>query len=394
LSTTVKAHGMDGTLVEPDWPPLSLDEVRTLLNQFPECREPIQILSVSPRPFSAASVVSTQGGRVFIKRHHRSVRDADGLLEEHLFLAHLHSHGAPVPRVLTATTGNTVIETGEWAYEVHEVPEAVDLYKDAISWTPFQCAPHAYSAGQALARLHLASQGFTAPRRKPRPLVAGFTIFAAVEVRVEMKRYLDARSALRSDPDALSGCIQALELLTLFHAELLPLLPALSPLWTHNDLHASNLLWSASSPEAQAVSIIDFGLADRTNAVHDLAQAIERNIVEWLVLVQNPTRKDVPIHFDHLNALLDGYESLRPLSGEEATALAPMVALCHAEFALSEADYYLGVLHSPEKARLASADYLVGHATWFRSERGQTLLDALRAWAKGNERHQREVGKL
>ena len=30
-----------------------------------------------------------------------------------------------------------------------------------------------------------------------------------------------------------------------------------------------------------------------------------------------------------------------------------MTALCHAEFALSEADYFLGVLHSKEKARMA-----------------------------------------
>ncbi len=29
--TSTRAHGMDGTLVEPDWPPLTLDEVRALL---------------------------------------------------------------------------------------------------------------------------------------------------------------------------------------------------------------------------------------------------------------------------------------------------------------------------------------------------------------------------
>jgi hypothetical protein len=45
MSTTVKAHGMDGTLVEPDWPPLTLAEVRALLSQFPACGEPIEILS-------------------------------------------------------------------------------------------------------------------------------------------------------------------------------------------------------------------------------------------------------------------------------------------------------------------------------------------------------------
>ncbi len=105
MSATAKAHGMDGTLVDSDWPPLKLAEIRALLQQYPDLGEPIEILSVSPRPFSAASVVSTTNGRVFIKRHHHSVRDREGLLEEHRFMAHLRSHGAAVPEVYSASTG-------------------------------------------------------------------------------------------------------------------------------------------------------------------------------------------------------------------------------------------------------------------------------------------------
>ena len=394
MSTTVKAHGMDGTLVEPDWAPLALAEVRALLSQFPGFGEPIEILSVSPRPFSAASVVATHGGRVFIKRHHRTVRDAEGLLEEHRFLAHLLGAGAPVPRVFAAASGETAIQTGEWGYEVHEAPEGVDLYGDALSWTPFRTAAHAHSAGQALARLHLASEGFRAPRRKPRPLVASFTIFAAENPGAELKRYLAARPALAGDAGARDHCEQALELLAPFHAELLPLLAALPPLWTHNDLHASNLLWSDAGPAARATAIIDFGLADRTNAVHDLAHAIERNIVEWLVLVEDPAHpENVPVHLDHLHALLAGYESVRPLSNVEAAALAPMTELCHAEFALSEADYFLGVLHSEEKARLASEGWLVGHARWFRGSGGRRLLNAIEQWTVTRDRRPQKVGE-
>jgi Ser/Thr protein kinase RdoA (MazF antagonist) len=374
MSATAKTHGMDGTLVAPDWPPLTLADLRALFVHFPALGDPIEILSVSPRPFSAASVVATNQGKVFIKRHHRTVRDAEGLLEEHCFLAHLLSAGAPVPRVFAAASGHTAIESGEWTYEVHEVSAGIDLYEDAISWTPFRCAPHAHAAGQALARLHLASEGFAAPRRKPRPLVAGFTIFAAKDPRAALDRYLAARPSLAAHAAVHHCASQALELLAPFHAQLLPLLPALPPLWTHNDLHASNLFWSDG---AHATAIIDFGLADRTSAVHDLAQSIERNIVEWLALVRDPAHPDrVPIHLEHLHALLNGYESIRPLSQQEAAALAPMTALCHAEFALSEADYYLGVLHSEENARLAYDDYLVGHARWFRGS-GQSLLHAL-----------------
>ena len=379
MSAPAKAHGMDGTLVDPDWAPLAIAEVCALLSQFPECGEPLEILSVSPRPFSAAGVVATQRGQVFIKRQHRSVRDREGLLEEHSFLKHLRANQAAVPRVFANASGETAIESGQWTYEVHEAPEGVDLYRDALSWTPFRTTEHARSAGQALARLHLAAEGFNAPRRKPRPLVASFTILASSDPYAELQRYLTARPALATNLHVREHCAEALETLAPFHAELQPLLPALPALWTHNDLHASNLLWTDGGDNARAAAIIDFGLADRTNAVHDLAHAIERNIVEWLVLVEHPSHPEgVPLHLDHLRALLDGHDSVRPLSDEEAAALAPMAAICHAEFALSEADYFLSVLHAEEKAPMAYDGWLVGHAQWLRSASGELLLDALR----------------
>ena len=98
--------------------------------------------------------------------------------------------------------------------------------------------------------------------------------------------------------------------------------------------------------------------------------------------------EDVTIHYDHLSALLDGYESVRPLSQEESFALAPMTALCHAEFALSETDYFLSVLHSEAKAWYACEGYLVAHARWFGGGGGR-LLDALRARAAKSGRSHR-----
>jgi Ser/Thr protein kinase RdoA (MazF antagonist) len=387
MSMTAITHGLDGTLVEADWPPIALDEARTLLAKFPDCGDARKILTVSPRPFSAASVVETTRGKVFIKRHPREVRDREGLHEEHRFMQFLRSHGAPVPRVFADVSGETAIEMGPWSYEVHEAPEGMDIYADALSWTPFLSVAHARSAGEMLAQLHLAARGFDAPQRKPQPLVASFTIFANEDPRTAIKRYLKARLALVVDETARQGCDEALELLAPFHVDLLPLLTALEPLWTHNDLHASNLLWNGVSTDAQAVTVIDFGLADLTNAVHDLAHAIERNIVEWLALRPgSEERQDVPVHLDHLRALLDGYESVRPLSDAEVAALAPMTALCHAEFALTEADYFLGVVHSEKNARLASMDYLAGHARWFRGMGGRNLLEAIRRWAVNRDR--------
>ena len=386
MNETAKAHGLDGSLVQPDWPPLTLDEVSTLLANIPSAGDPLEILSASPRPFSAASIVRTRREKVFVKRHARAVRNAEGLMEEHRFMEHLRANGVGVPPIFAADSGNTAIEIGEWTYEVHGIAAGLDLYEDAISWTPFQSVEHASSAGEMLARLHLAAESYGAPARKPRPLVASFTIFASQDAREALEQYLAARPELDQDAQTRSDCEEALTLLAPFHDELKPILPSLHPLWTHNDLHASNLFWSDTTPHARATAIIDFGLADRTNAVYDIAQAIERNIIEWLVLMRDPKcGEEVPVHLDHLWAMLDGYEQVRPLSEAEAAALAPMLALSHAEFALTEAHYFLGVLHSAEKARVATNDYLVGHAQWFRGPGGRKLLDPLRRWAEARE---------
>ena len=383
MNEVIKAHGLDGTLVDPDWPPLNLSEVRALLRAFPDAGEPLKILSASPRPFSAASVVRTSNEPIFIKRHARAVRDVEGLVEEHRFMEHLRANGINVPRIFETRSGDTAVESGESTYEVHGVPTGVDEYRDAISWTPFRSSEHARSAGEMLARLHRSAESFSAPPRKIRPLVASFTIFASQNAKKGLDQYLTTHPVLAHDASTLEDCAIALDLLAPFHDELKPLLPALNPLWTQNDLHASNLFWSDTGPTAHAASVIDFGLTDRTNAVYDIAQAIERNIVEWLVLTRDPDRGDkVPVHLDHLWAMLDGYQQFRTLGHAESAALAPMLALSHAEFALTEADYFLGVLHSPKNARVATRDYLVGHAKWFRGPGQRKILDPLRQWTE------------
>ena len=382
-TTTVKAHGLDGSLTEPDWPPLTLAELRTLFLRFSQLGEPVEIAFVSPRPLSAAGMVRTRQGMVFVKRHARSVRDAAGLREEHRFMAHLRAKGAQVPRVLADGAGETAVELCDWTYEVHEPAAGVDLYRDAISWTPFFCAAHARQAGETLANLHRAAEGFAAPRREVQPLVASFTIFAVQNPGAQLEKYLQARPLLAEHASVRKCAVEALDLLEPFHAELRPLLADLPALWTHNDLHPSNLLWSGPGEDARAAAAIDFGLADRTNAVHDLASAIERSMVGWLELVAHPDRpEDLAVHLDHMAALLDGYTSVRRLSEAEAAALAPMTALCHAEFALSEADYFLGALHAEERARMAYDGWLVGHARWFHGAAGTRLLDAIRQWER------------
>ena len=379
MSDEVKAHGLDGSLVEPDWPNLRLDEVHGLLRRFPQAQGAKRILSFSPRPFSAASVVETRLGKVFVKRHHHAVRDRNSLLEEHRWLTYLGSRDSLVKEPLQDAAGESAIEIGDWTYEVHPVGDGLDVYETAQSWTPFLSVSHARHAGRALARLHAASAGYHAPPRKALTLVTSFRIFSSADPWPGLVRYVERRPALHAYLAKQNWLGESRETFLPFHDRLRKFLPLFQPLWTHNDFHASNLFWSDASPAAQVTDIIDVGLADCTTALHDIATAIERNGVEWLHI--HDAWRD-PSHPEQITAVLNGYDEMRPLSREEAEALVALLPLVHAEFALSEADYFLRVLRSTEKADLAFTGYFLGHARWFNSDAGKRLLGHLQGWAE------------
>jgi Ser/Thr protein kinase RdoA (MazF antagonist) len=373
----VKAHGLDGQLVAPDWPVLRLDEAGALLRRFPGVRGADCILSYSPRPFSAASVVATPAGKVFVKRHHRSVRTPESVMEEHSFLHHLSSRTTLVKAPLRDKHGESAVAIDEWTYEVHPHGDGADLYEQAQSWTPFLTTAHARNAGIALAQFHRAAAGYDAPPRQPAPLITSFSVFSQTEPWPALSHFISLRPHLQEYLAARDWLPETRDIFQPLHDKLRPLLPAFQPLWTHNDLHASNLLWRNNSPDARVTDIFDFGLCDRTTPLHDLATAIERSM-EWLQ-VQDLAHD--PFRPAQIGALLAGYEELLPLSRPQAQALTALLPLVHAEFALSETDYFFGVLRSQEKADIAYIDYFLGHARWFFTDAGKRLLAHLQNWA-------------
>jgi Ser/Thr protein kinase RdoA (MazF antagonist) len=376
-SETHLVHGMGVDPVEPDWPALTHEELAEVLRAYPETGlgarsgGDISVLWLSPRPLSAAALVHTPAGTFFAKRHHNTVRPAASLREEHAFLIHLRAHAAPVVRVLTDQDGGTVHERGPWTYEVHTVGEGQDLYRDAISWSPFADVDHARAAGAALARLHVAAQGFDAPRRGPAPLIAGFSVFAAEDPIAAVEDYAAARPAVAAELAERPQWSEEFECWHLpFHERLRPHIAELEPLWAHGDFHASNLLWR----DGHVSSVIDFSLCDRAYAVHDLATAIERNAVEWVEL---DAKGAAAVHVEAARALISGYLQERELSDAERAALPDLLALCHVDYALSEIDYFRGATGSAANTELAYR-YLVDHTAWFAGPVGSELLEAIR----------------
>jgi Ser/Thr protein kinase RdoA (MazF antagonist) len=115
--------------------------------------------------------------------------------------------------------------------------------------------------------------------------------------------------------------------------------------------------------------------------VHDLAVALERSTIAWLDLAESG-RADVD--FGAVDALLDGYQTLRPLGPAEAGALSEVLPVVHLEYALSEVEYFADVVASPGLADLAYDTYLIGHTRWFAGPDGAAVLDHLRRRARAS----------
>lgn len=368
-------HGMGTAMEAPTWPAITADEAGTVIAHFPAAGRLTGLHWHSPRPFSAATLAHTTQGAFLLKRHHRSVRSIEGLAEEHAFIAHLACAGMSVPEVMATADGATAVASGAWSYELHRAAPGADLYRDSLSWTPFASHAHAHAAGVALANLHEAAHSFTAPARRAQPLVASFTILPAADPIAAAEAYVAARPALAAFLQSRPWRRQLANLFDALGQGVAPLLAEQAPLWTHNDWHPSNLLWANDGSVRTA---FDFGLADRTCAVHDIATAIERTAVRWLDLGQGTDDIGDP---EAALALLAGYATVAPLGRAAIVAIVRVLPLVHLEFALSEIDYFTAVVEDPASAVLAWDGYLIGHAAWFRSASGEDFLRTIETGA-------------
>jgi Ser/Thr protein kinase RdoA (MazF antagonist) len=361
---------MGKELAEPDWPPLTEHELRQVLAGFELAGsgEPA-VLWRSPRPMSAAALVRVGEETVFVKRHHVRVRTSAQLAAEHAFAGYLRARGQPVPAVIARSEGGTVLRRGDFRYEVHQPAEGLDLYRDAVSWSPYLSTGHAYAAGVALARLHRAASGFGSPARPPAALMNSCQIVCSADPASAVDRLVASRPGVAAYLDGRPWRNAVIPLIV----RAAPMTRSLPSQWGHGDWHPSNLTWTSAAPDAQVAGVFDFGLANRTSAVHDLAIALERSVVAWLDLAETGS---AGVDFAAADALLAGYQSVRPLSAVEAVALPLVLPVVHVEYALSEIEYFTDVVHSAGNADLAYG-YLVGHCRWFAGPEGRALLGHL-----------------
>ena len=371
-------HGMGNDWEHKDWAHLTVSELHNLQPYYPCLQGNIQILWCSPRPFSSAAVIEvTQdaastdkiGSRsYFIKRSHRSFRNAQDILQEHAFLRHLASKNIPVATLIASNCGLTALEMGDWTYEVYEKAAGFDLYVDQQSWTPFFYTEHAAKVGSLLAKLHTAMQDFPELHgRSARYLVSNQqlleseNIVTAIQQRIqnspELSRYFADKNL-----DAVF-----LERIFQTHRKIKHVLQQATKIWTHNDLHASNLFWSTQGADANITAVIDFGLSDRNSALYDLAITIERNFIDWLALEHT---SQINVDEAGLSAFLQAYcAEIHPQ--QDFSILPELLKIVHLDFAFSELEYFVGITQNLKHADAAYYDWIVGHVNWFFTEQGQ-----------------------
>jgi len=201
-----------------------------------------------------------------------------------------------------------------------------------VSWAPFRHREHAVAAGRALARLHCGARGYGAPARSARILVSNDAIIGSTDPTSAMEQRIAGSTALRA-------CFgrgtwrQAVQQAWLpWHGAYRDLHPQLERLWTHNDWHSSNLLWSNAGRDA------------------DLAAA-----------------------------LLRGYLAERPLAPLERRAVLAVLPIVHVGYALAEVEYFHGITRSAANAELAFKAFLLGHCQWFDAPQGHDFLRSLQA---------------
>ena len=373
-SSTNLGHGMGESPEAKDWQDISADDLRLLQQVYPQLQGKFTVLWRSPRPFSSAVLIQTEHRIYFIKRSHRSFRSASDLQQEHQLIQHLAAQGISVPVLLCSKDGATAAELGDWSCEVHEKAQGFDLYADHLSWKPFFSASHAAKAGEMLAKLHQAVQNYPVQHgRSAKYLISNQDILESHDIEAAIQQRIKSSSALSAyfaDKDLDAAWLDQLKAV---HGNIKNAMQQASKIWTHNDLHASNLLWTESGDQAEISTVIDFGLADYNSAVYDLAVTIERNFIDWLALEQTA---DLHIDTAGLSAFIRAYlANAAPL--KELEILPELIKIVHTDFALSELEYFAGITRNFKHADAAYYGWLRAHTAWFFQPQGQEFCQLL-----------------
>lgn len=274
-------------------------------------------LRQAPGTASPAVIVVTRRGQYFLKQ--RSPRYSEGarLAWDHALLRHLARAGLPVVPALKTWDGSRWVREADRVYEIYPWVQGEE-FSPAVQ-------AQLWAAGDLLARLHQAGEGFSPRARKDLP-----RLFAPSD---RLPEIAEARALLAEGASAGDYSLgEAGRILDRLEAEvqgLLERLPderywALPRAIIHGDYHPANVKFRGT----EIVGLFDWDWACRQARLKDVADGIlffacprQRPLKGDLVALTQPPLYDA----DRLHLFLEAYQERLPLTEEERTCLADLL---------------------------------------------------------------------
>ncbi|MNK53531.1 Homoserine kinase [compost metagenome] len=311
----------------PDAPRIDAESLAIVVARYPEMGRFEGILRNGLSANTAACLFRTERGLGFAKRYDPSKRDLAGLATEHAIVRALVAQGFPTPRLYAGVDGETLAWLDGEPYVLTAVARGEDRYRDVSVFAPFASAGEAASAGEMLARFHLALQDF--PETPPKPfmgITARFGWLRSPSSPQGLRDLLDEASILVPFLEAQPEFPELLAYMEARHARLLPVASLLPLGVIHGDFIKRNLFY-----EGDAVSdVLDFDLWNVGPWVYDLALALLPCGFDWEAIARGAEPRDA-----EMRTFLKGYQSVRPLTPPEAEALPTVMEAARVEIYLS-----------------------------------------------------------
>ncbi|KXA17346.1 phosphotransferase enzyme family protein [Gardnerella vaginalis] len=383
-------------IVAQRWANVDLDEANTVCSLLEEPLKVDCILSHSLRPMAAGSLVrahykddslkESQSLDVYIKRCSTKVRQASTIRPYHRFAEHLLKNKISTPKYLYFNKNSeslvleknvqiegTLLVIDDCAYEVTLKASGEDRYKDAYTWDPPKTCEEAKNLGVVMAKIALASQGFDEPNPKEfNAFQSRFSLCASEDVQKAAEVWLKNRPDLakflkEQNRDFIKDIGEfaptCRKIYDLGYANL-------KKQWTHGDPHISNFMWEGSAPSA----VFDLAMAYKNTAIYDLAMTLERNTIQWVDIANG---KEDSYRTDLVEAILQGYSSVRALTDVEKELLPLVLSVSQIEQCVEFVDYYLKSNGSYDFKIWGYDTGFLEHARWYKSCFGERYLNYL-----------------
>lgn len=309
-------------------PTIQAANLARVLLQYPELGELQRITRNGLSRNHAACLFETSRGAYFAKGYDLRWSDRHALLGEHAIIRHLNAAHYPTPRLHRNAAGETLTWVDEAPYALFDVAKGEDRYGNAPVFAPFTTVTEAHSAGEHLAKLHLALEGLKG--LTPRPfagLTAQYRLIMAPSVREGMKGLFESAKPLEAFVAGRPEFQWLLDRMEGYRARVIPHWGECRRGPIHGDFIKRNLLWEGD----QVASVLDFDCWNEGAWVYDLALALLPCGFNWPELLAGRGA----VNEQDLAAFLAGYQSVNPLKEAERAILPDVMESARFEFYLS-----------------------------------------------------------